>query len=138
MSHERSLYTEALLAWRRELEKLRDEALRYKRLNLKEGLRLKLTEMFGTDYEIFEEGDGDPDDPVRGAVVDNLPFLAIRQRDGNINMHLLVPCFSCGYQMPSEPLSSISDLGRELLQFEMKGRLGDHECPTHSENSATD
>lgn len=138
MNHERSLYTAALLAWRCELEKLREEALRYKRLNLREGLRLKLTEMFGTDYEIFEESGGDPDDPVRGAVIDNLSFLAIRQRDGNINVHLLVPCFSCGYQMPSEPLSGISDLGRELLQLEMKGRLGDHKCPTGSENSSTD
>lgn len=135
MNRERSLYTKALLAWRGELEKLREEALRYKRVNLREGLHLKLIEMFGADYEIVEERDGDPDDPVRGAVVDNLSFLAIRQRDGNINVHLLVPCFRCGYAMPSEPLSSISDLGQELLKLEMKGYIGAHECPTGSENT---
>ncbi|MGA9994156.1 MAG: hypothetical protein WBP93_02025 [Pyrinomonadaceae bacterium] len=137
MNRERSLYTTALLAWRGELEKLREEALRYKRVSLREGLRLKLIEMFGPDYEILEESDVDPNNHVRGAVINNLSFLAIRQHDGNINVHLLVPCSRCGYQMPSEPLSGMSSLGRELLQLEMNGHLGNHECPTGSENSST-
>ena len=123
-----SLYSQALLAWRGELGEVLEEQRRYKGLSLCDGLPRKLEEVFGPGHMIEVEAGGKPDDPVRGATVDGLPFLGVRRREGNIDIYLIVPCVRCGYQMVSERLRQVRDLGRELLSLGMEGVIGGHEC----------
>lgn len=128
MSRNPSLLHKALLAWRGELERQHEAALADKRVKLRDGLRRKLEEMFGPHHVIELEDEDDPSDSVLGAVIENLRFLAFRSPEGAINVVLLMPCPRCGHQMPSGPLTRLADLGRELLQFDMSGILGSHEC----------
>jgi hypothetical protein len=129
MTREQSLYQEALLAWRRELVAQHELMLKDRQTKMRDALRQKLTEMFGPDYPIEMEGAHAKEELVLGAVVEDLNFLAIRGPSGGINVVLLVLCSRCGHQMPSAPLTRLADLGRELLDLEMKGIVGEHECP---------
>lgn len=129
MSQKQPLYQKALLAWRGELEKQRASILKDKQTKLRDAMSQKLAEICGAEYDIEMEGVHARDELVLGAVVENLNFLALRGSSGAINVILLVPCPRCHYQMTSTPLTCLADLGRELLQFEMKGTLSDHECP---------
>jgi hypothetical protein len=128
MSRNLSLFQKALLAWRGELERQHEAALADRRTKLRDGMRRKLEEMFGTEYLIELEEDDDPKDLVLRAVIENLLFLAFRGSEGAINVVLLMPCPRCGYQMPSSPLTRLADLGRELTQFGMTGIIGEHQC----------
>jgi hypothetical protein len=130
MSSNASLFHKALIAWRGELEKQHEAALADKRTKLRDGLRRKLEERFGTEHFIELEDEDDPNDLVLRAVIENLRFLAFRSPEGAINVVLLMPCPRCGHQMPSNPLTRLADLGRELLQFDMSGTLSHHECQT--------
>jgi hypothetical protein len=129
MSHKQPLYQKALLAWRGELEKQRASILKDKQTKLRDAMHQKLAEICGVEYDIEMEGLHAKDELVLGAVIENLNFLAFRSPAGDINIVLLIPCPRCRHQMTSDPLTSLVDLGRELLQFEMKGTLSDHECP---------
>lgn len=128
MSNKLSLYRIALLAWRQELMAQAEEISVYKEMTIRDGLRRKLKELFGTGHEIELDTEGGPNDPVLGAVVDGLHFLGIRCEDGRIKITMLIRCARCGHQMPSKFLHNISDLGQQLLEFEMSGILNDHEC----------
>lgn len=132
MSDRESLYQKALLAWRRELVAQHESALKDKGAKLRDALQQKLVDMFGSDHQIELEGTHANEEIILGAVIENLNFLALRRNAGDINIVLMIPCSRCGYQMPSEFLTCLADLGRELLQFEMKGTLGEHECPNTS------
>jgi hypothetical protein len=129
MTHNQSLYQKALLAWRQELVAQHDSTLKDKRMKMRDALRQKLEEMFGSDYPIELEDEHTQEEIILGAVIENLNFLALRRAAGDIHIVLMIPCPHCGYQMPSDSLTCLADLGRELLQFEMKGTLGKHECP---------
>jgi hypothetical protein len=129
MSHRLPLYHKALLAWRHELEKQYRAILEDKETPLRERLRRKLAEITGYEYIIeVEDRNDDPYDAVLGAKVENLNFLAFRSPEGVINVVLLMPCPHCDHQMPSDPLTRLADLGRELLQFDMHGTLSNHQC----------
>lgn len=128
MSRKLSLYHRAVLAWRDELEKQREATLADKRTKLRDGLRRKLTEMFGPEHQIEMEGERDSDDVVLEAMVENLNFLGFRDPAGEINVILTLPCPNCMNRMTSIPLNQLADVGRELLQLEMTGRLSNHEC----------
>ena len=128
MSRNSSLFHKALLAWRGELEKQHEAALADKRTNLRDGLRRKLEEMFGTEHFIELEDEDDPNDLVLRAMIENLRFLGFRSPEGIINVVLLMPCPRCAHQMPSSPLTRLADLGRELTQFGMTGIIGEHQC----------
>jgi hypothetical protein len=129
MTRNKSLYQTALLAWRRELVARHESTLKDKGTKMRDALRQKLVDMFGSDYQIELEGTHTKEEMILGAVIENLNFLAFRRAAGNIHVVLMIPCSHCGYQMPSDSLTCLADLGRELLQFEMKGTLGEHECP---------
>lgn len=128
MNPKQSLYEKALLAWRQELKAQLDSILKDKQTNLHDRMQHKIEEMFGLDYPIEIETASAQDNPVLGAVVDGLNLLAVKGPSGAIIIVLLVPCLRCGYQMASKPLTRLADLGRELLEFEMKGTIGEHEC----------
>lgn len=123
-----SLYRKALLAWREELEKQRKAALEDRQTGLRERMRRKLEGIFGSGHVIEMEDEHDPDDLVLKAIIEGLHFLAFRSSAGDINIVLLMPCPHCGFQMTSEPLKSLADLGRDLLLLEMSGKLSNHEC----------
>ena len=129
MSGRQSLYEKALLAWRRELVARHDSTLKDKGTKMRYALRQKLVDMFGSEYPIEMEDAHAKEKMVLGAVIENLNFLAFRRSAGDIHIVLMMPCSRCGYQMPSESLTCLADLGRELLKFEMSGTLRDHECP---------
>lgn len=129
MTRKHSLYQKALLAWRGELVTQQESILKDKQTKMRDALRQKLIEMFGSNYPIEIESAHAKEELVLGAVIEGLNFLAIRGPAGGISVVLLVPCSRCGHQMPSASLTSLADLGRELLQFEMNGTLRDHECP---------
>jgi len=129
MSNRLPLYHKALLAWRHELEKQHRAILEDKETPLREGLRRKLVGIIGYEYIIeIEDRNDDPYDAILGVKVENLHFLAFRSTEGAINVVLLMPCPHCGHQMPGDPLTHLADLGRELLQFDMSGRLSSHQC----------
>lgn len=129
MSGRLALYHKALLAWRQELEERQKVALEDKGTPLGEGLRRKLEALVGPEYAVeLEVKTDDPRDLVLPAEVERLRFLGFRSPEGAINVVLLMPCPRCGHQMPSAPLSRLADLGRELLQFDMHGKLSDHQC----------
>lgn len=129
MSSNLPLYHKALLAWHDEVEKQYKAMLEDKLTKLSEGVRRKMSEMFGPQYIIqVESRDDDPYDSVLEAEVENLRFLAFRSRGGGINIVLLMRCPRCDHQMPSNSLTRLADLGRELLQFELSGSLSNHEC----------
>lgn len=137
MTHKQSLYQQALLAWRRELVTRHESVLKDRQTKMRNALRQKLTEMFGTDYSIEMEEPHAQEELILGAVIENLNFLGIRGSDEGINVVLLIPCSRCGHQMPSTYLTCLAGLGRELLQFEMNGTLRDHKCPdTPSDKSS--
>jgi hypothetical protein len=130
MSSSSPLHYKALLAWRQELERQRKEALADKETPLREALRQRLTGMFGVEHLVELEGrDGDPHDMVLGAKVEGLRFIGFRNRDGDINVVLLEKCSRCGHEMPSNPLTRLADLGRELTRLGMSGVVGEHQCP---------
>jgi hypothetical protein len=129
MTQKQPLYQKALLAWRQELMLQRDSMLKDKQAKLRDRMCQKLEEMFGADYPITIEGAHAKDDLVLGAVVEDLNLLAFRDAQGNINIVLLVLCPRCGHQIAGDPLTRLADLGRELLELDMKGTIGDHECP---------
>lgn len=132
MSGKQPLYQKALLAWRQELKARHDSMLKGKGMKLRNALQQKLAEMFGSDYLIELEGAHAEEEIVLGAVIENLNFLAFRHSSGDIDIVLLVLCPRCGHQMASDPLTRLFDLGRELLQLEMNGMIGEHECPDAS------
>ncbi len=135
MSQKQPLSQKALLAWRQELASRRDSMIKDKQFNLRYRMFQKLQEMFGSDYPMEMEGLHAQDDLVLGAVVDGLNFLAFRDSHGYINIVLLVLCPQCKHQIMSDPLTHLAELGRELLQLQMKGTIDDHECPGASLNS---
>jgi hypothetical protein len=134
MSSNLPLYYKALLAWHDELEKQYIATLEDRLTKLRDGTRQKIAEMFGPEYVVqVENRDDDPYDSVLEVEVENLRFIAFRSRGGGINISLLMECPRCGHQMPSNPLTHLADLGRELLRFETSGSLSDHECSEESE-----
>lgn len=139
MSDNNSLLHKALLAWRRELERQCRNAFKDKATPLREGLRRKLVEMFGTEYTVeVEVRDDDPYDLVLSAQVDGLRFIGFRSPDGSINVVLLKKCSHCEHEMPTNPLTSLADLGRELTQFGMTGSVGEHRCLDKDETIHSD
>lgn len=128
MSRNLSLYHKALIEWKGELEKKQQAILADKRTKLRDGLLRKLTEIAGTEYVIELEDEDDPDDLVLEAMVENLNFLSFRGSAGEINVILVLPCPNCEHRMTSNPLTRLADLGKELLELEMSGRLSNHEC----------
>lgn len=129
MSDSPPLHYKALLAWREDLERRRKEALADKEMPLGEGLRRRLTGMFGAEHAVeIEAWKDDPYDLVLWAEVEGLRFLGFRGPDDRINVVLLVKCLRCGHEMSGNPLTSLADLGRELTQFDMTGALDNHEC----------
>jgi hypothetical protein len=128
MSRKQSLYHKALLAWKSELEKKQKVILEDKQTRLRDGLHRKLTEMVGTEHIIKLDDEDDTDDLVLEVMVENLNFLGFRGPAGEINVILVLPCPNCDYRMTSPPLTRLGDIGRELLQLEMTGRLSNHEC----------
>lgn len=83
--------------------------------------------MFGAEHAV-EVWDSDPHDLVLWAEIEGLRFLGFRGPDDSINVVLLVKCSRCGHEMSSDTLTSLTDLGRELTQFDMTGALSNHEC----------
>ena len=130
MSHNQSLYHKALIEWKGELEKKQQAILEDKRTKLRDGLHQKLTKMVGPEHFIELEGEDDSDDLVLEAMVENLNFLGFRGSAGEINVILVLPCPNCGQRMTSNPLTRLADLGKELLELEMTGRLSNHKCST--------
>ena len=129
MSRQITLYHKALLAWRGELAKLKQGALEDKKTKLRDALYQRLREMVGPEYVIDLEDEDDPDDLVLEAMVDDdLNFLSFRNSEGEIKIILVMPCPNCRYRMVSDPITGLADVGRELLQLEMIGRLGNHQC----------
>lgn len=138
MTSKQSLYQKALLAWRGELVTQHESMLKDRQTKMRDALRQKLTEMFGSDYPIEMEGAHPKEELVLGVVIEDLNFLAIRGPSGSIDVVLLVLCPRCGHQMPSAPLTRLADLGRELLDLEMKGVVGEHECPDNTSEGNLD
>lgn len=104
MSDRSSLYYKALLAWQRELEERRAEALVDKETPLPDGLRQRLTGMFGAEHAVeVEDRQDDPHDMVLGAEVEGLRFIGFRSREGRINLVLLEKCRRCRREMSSGP-----------------------------------
>jgi hypothetical protein len=128
MSRKQSLYHKSLIEWKGELKQQQQAILEDKRTKLRDGLRRKLAEMVGPEHVIELEDEDDPDDLVLEAMVENLNFLGFRGPAGEINVILLLPCPKCGQRMTSNPLTRLADLGKELLELEMNGRLSNHQC----------
>jgi hypothetical protein len=129
MSRKQSLYRKALIKWKGELEKKQKATLEDKRTKLRDGLHQKLAEIVGPEYVVkIKDAADDSEDLMLEAVVDYLDFIGFRGPAGEINVILVVLCPRCGHNMPSNPLTVLTDLGRELLRLEMTGNLGDHEC----------
>jgi hypothetical protein len=128
MSRKLSLYHKALIEWKGELKKQQQAILEDKRTKLRDGLHRKLSEIVGPEHVVELEDEDDPDDLVLEAMVENLNFLGFRGPTGEINVILVLPCPNCGHRMTSNPLTQLADLGRELLQLEMTGKLSNHEC----------
>jgi hypothetical protein len=129
MSRNQSLYHKALIEWKGELEKKQKATLEDKRTKLRDGLHRKLTEIVGPEYaiEIKDTEDGS-EDLMLEAVAGYLDFIGFRGPAGEINVILIVLCPSCGYKMTSNFLTNLADLGKELLELEMAGRLSNHQC----------
>jgi hypothetical protein len=121
-----TLREKALFAYRRVLVEKREEYQLYKPLRIQEALRLKLENLFGTEHVIeIEEEAGEF---VLGAVIEEFSFLGIKKPEGGINVVWVEPCPHCGHQMPSKPLTSVTELGQELVLFGMTGKINDHAC----------
>ncbi len=129
MSRKQSLYHKALIAWKGELERKRQAILEDKKTKLRDGLRRKLEEIVGPEYAVeIKDTQADSSDLVLEAVAGYLDFIGFRGPAGEINVILTVLCLRCGFNMTSNFLTSLVDLGRELLQLEMTGSLSNHEC----------
>ena len=128
MSRKLSLYHKALLAWKDELKQQQKAILEDKQTKLRDGLHRKLIEMVGPGHAIELEDEDDSEDLVLEAMVENLKFLGFRCPTGEINVILVLPCPNCKHRMTSYPLTRLADIGRELLQLEMTGRLSNHDC----------
>jgi hypothetical protein len=129
MSRNQSLYHKALIEWKGELEKKQKAILEDKGTNLRDGLHRKLIEIVGPEYAIeIKEAEDDSENLMLDAVVDYLDFIGFRGPAGEINVILVVLCLGCRHKMTSNLLTRLADLGQELLQLEMTGRLSNHEC----------
>jgi hypothetical protein len=136
MSDNSPLHYKALLAWREEMERRRREALADKETPLGEGLRRRLTAMFGAEHPVeVEVWEGDPYDLVLWAEVEGLRFLGFRGPDDRINVVLVAKCSRCGREISGDPLTRLADLGRELTQFGMSGIIGEHHCTQRDETT---
>ncbi len=124
-----SLYKRALLAWRRELTKTYEEIQADKQTELRRGVFRKLVGMFGPEHIVELEPSAKATEVVIGVVVEDFRFLGLRSPSGEIGIHLLVRCASCGYEMAGDRLNCLADLGRELVELDQKGNIGEHECP---------
>jgi hypothetical protein len=124
-----SLSQRALLAWRRELEKVYQDIEADKRSELRQGVFRKLVTMFGPGHLIELEDRANSTGAVVGAVVEELRFMGLRAPSGEIGIHLLVRCPSCSCEMAGDKLTSLADLGRELVELRTKSSIGEHECP---------
>lgn len=124
-----SLYKRALLAWRRELEKLYQSIEADKRSEIRQGVFRKLVTMFGPGHLVELEDKAKSTEVVVWAMVEELRFMGLKAPSGEIGIHLLVRCPSCGYEMAGDKLASLADLGRELVELSTKGIIGEHECP---------
>jgi hypothetical protein len=133
MSSNLPLCHKALLAWQDELEKRYKATLEDKQSRLRDRFLKKLTEMFGPAHIIRLDDEDDPNDLILGAVIEELRFLAFRTSLGDIKVVFLMPCSRCGHQMPSGPLTSLADLGKELTTLSMSGTLSNHECSAEGE-----
>jgi hypothetical protein len=122
------LRNKALIAYQHVLIEKREEYRRYQQLPLRVALRQKLERLFGTEHVIeVEEEIGKP---VLGAVIEEFHFLGFRSEESDIIVVWIEPCPRCGHQMASSPLTSLIDLGQEIVLLSMTGRMRDHECPT--------
>lgn len=130
MSRNQSLYHKALIEWKGELEKKQQAILEDKRMKLRDGFHQKLVEIVGPEYTIeIKDAEDGSEDLLLEASAGYLDFIAFRCPAGEINIILVVLCPNCDHKMPSNPLINLADLGRNLLQLEMTGRLSNHECP---------
>jgi hypothetical protein len=130
MSRNQSLYHKALIEWKGELEKKQQAILEDKGTKLRDVLHRKLAEIVGPEYAIeIKEAEQDSEELMLDAAAGYLDFIGFRGPAGEINIILVVLCPSCGHKMPSNPLINLADLGRNLLQLEMTGKLSNHECP---------
>lgn len=129
MSRNQSLYHKALIEWKGELEKKQQAILEDKRTKLRDGFHRKLTEIVGPEYAIeIKDAEDGSEDLMLDATVDHLEFIGFRGPAGDINIIFVVLCPRCGHKMTSSPLTRLADLGKDLLQLEMTGRLSNHEC----------
>ena len=118
----------ALWAYRQLLGERREEYRRYQQLPLREAVRLKLEKLFGTEHAI--EVEKDDNELVLGAVIEELHFLCLRSEEDDVQVMWITPCARCGYQMPSQPLTSLTDLGQAILLFGMTRTVDNHVCPS--------
>ena len=126
----------ALWAYRQLLDERRTEYRLYQQLPLKEAARLKLEKLFGTEHVI--EVEKDDNELVLGAIIEELHFLCLRSEEGDVQVMWLAPCARCGCQMPSQPLTSLTDLGQAILLFGMTRRVNNHVCPSPAAPNSSD
>jgi hypothetical protein len=118
----------ALWAYRQLLDERRAEYRLYQQLPLPDALRLKLERLFGTEQII--ELEEETDSPMSGAVIEELHFLGFRTVEGDIHVLWIMECPSCKQLMPTQPLTSLTDLGQAILLFGMTRRVDNHVCPS--------
>jgi hypothetical protein len=124
-----SLQQRALLAWRRELEKAYQVIEEDKQTEMRRGVFRKLVSMFGPGHLVELEPEAQSTGASTGAVVEGLRFLGLRAPSGEISVHLLARFAKCDGEMAGDRLTSLADLGRELVELRTKGVIGEHECP---------
>jgi hypothetical protein len=116
-----SLREKAVLAWKAE-RPMREVARLEKRAKQISAVRAKLTEIFGTEYEIKV---GIDENKNIVATIEDLRFTTISYAFERISISLVESCPQCGQDMPIGLVSNLADIGELLEEFEA-GKL--HEC----------
>lgn len=116
-----SLREKAALAWKSE-RPMREAARMEKYAKQIVAVRVKLTEIFGTEYEIKV---GMDENKKIVATIEDLRFTAITYSYQLIDISLVESCPQCGKDMPIGTVSNLADIG-ELIERLEAGNL--HEC----------
>jgi hypothetical protein len=126
--HKLSLREKAALAWKSD-RPMREAARLEKRAKDLAAVRAKLTEIFGTEYEIKV---GLDENKKIVAVVEDLRFTAITYTYQIIDISLIERCPQCGEDLMIGLVSNLADIG-ELIEQVEAGKL--HECDLNQAKS---
>lgn len=123
----RALRDAALSAYDRLRRERFEERERYRGMALRDALRLKLERVLGVGYDIAIGAGGS--ERERFAEIDGLRFLGVRLPDGDVGVVWVARCPRCGEEKGGRFLEALTDLGEEIAQFRLTGRVGGHQCP---------